>query len=109
MLNPAWPKRIVFGHAGGTQRSVRQTAIREGEIAKGFRPGTETGEKVSRRPLRPRLYERPTDHPVTDPRAAGIRCPAGLDNRHAGEGGRQRCIRTTTSGEVAGVGAPPRD
>ena len=38
---------------------------------------------------------------------AGIRRPAGLDYRAAGEGGRQRCIRTTTSGEVAGVGAPP--
>src|SRR5664280_627508 len=27
MIVPAWPERIVFGHAGGTQRSVRQTGI----------------------------------------------------------------------------------
>src|ERR1017187_2744229 len=61
MLNPGWPKRIVFGHAGGTLRIGRQTGIYEGELAQGFRPGTETSKNVPRRPLRPRLYERPTD------------------------------------------------
>src|ERR1017187_4999303 len=109
MLNPAWPKRIVFGHAGATFRNGRQTGIPEGKIAEGFWPGTETGENVPRRPLRPRLYERPTDHSAAGPGSAGIRRPAGLDYPAAGEGGRQRCIRTATAGEVAGGCAPPGD
>src|ERR1017187_10457201 len=109
MLNPAWPKRIVFGHAGATFRNGRQTGIREGKIAEGFWPGTETGENVPRRPLRPRLYERPTDHPAADPRPAGIRRPAGLDSRTAGERCLSGCIATATAGEVAGGGAPPGD
>src|ERR1035441_9305674 len=92
MLNPAWPKRIVFGRAGATFRNGRQTGIREGKIAEGFWPGTETGENVPRRPLRPRLYERPTDHPAADPRPAGIRRPAGA------------CGRGTKTGE----NVPPR-
>src|ERR1019366_3456206 len=54
----------------------------------GFWPGTEVGENVSCRPLRPSLYERSTDHPAADPRHAGIRRPAGLDYRPAGERGR---------------------
>src|ERR1035441_5984580 len=38
-------------------------------------------------PVYPRLHKRPTDHPVADPRPAGIRRPAGLDNSLAGERG----------------------
>src|ERR1035441_410604 len=44
----------------------------------------QTRENVPRRPLRPRFYERSTDHPAADPRPAGIRRPAGLDYRLAG-------------------------
>ena len=36
MLNPAWPKRIVFGHLGTTLRHGRQTGSCEGEIVQGF-------------------------------------------------------------------------
>jgi hypothetical protein len=54
----------------------------------GFWPGTETGENISRRPLRVRVHQRPTDHTVGDPPRAGVRCPAGLDPWRAGEGGR---------------------
>src|SRR5664279_4847505 len=88
MLYPAWPQRIVFGQAGGRQRSVRQTAIREGEIAKGFRPGTETGENVPCRPLRPRFHQRPTDHPTADACSTRIRRPARLDDGDASQRGR---------------------
>src|ERR1035438_5131082 len=108
-MSPSWPKRIVFGHAGATSPNGRQTGIREAEIAKGFWPGTETGENVPRRPLCPRLYERPTDHSAADPRPAGIRRPSELDHRPAGERGRQWCIRAAAAGEVAGGCAPPGD
>src|ERR1039458_9861641 len=108
MLNPGWPKRIVFGHAGGTLRIGRQTGIYEGELAQGFRPGTETSKNVPRRPLRPRLYERPTDHPAVDSRPAGISRPAGLDDRAASQRGRYGRPATATAGEVSGCGTPPR-
>src|SRR5664279_1592208 len=97
MLDPAWPKRIVFGQARGTLRNGRQTGIYEGELAQGFRPGTETSKNVPRRPLRPRLYERPTDHPAADPRPAGIRPRRGwtiaLQVKEVGSGASERQLR----------------
>ena len=54
-----------------------------------------------KRTLRPRVHPRPTDHPVADPRTAGIRLPARLDDSLAGERGRFRRIATATTGEVA--------
>jgi putative DNA-invertase from lambdoid prophage Rac len=56
MMHPAWPERIDCGQADGTSRSGRQTGLSEREIAKGFWPGTETGENVSGGPVCPRLY-----------------------------------------------------
>lgn len=67
------------------------------------------GQLITDRPELSRLCERPTDRPAADPRAAGIRRPAGLDDRPAGERGRQRRLATETAGEVAGGGPPSRD
>ena len=74
-----------------------------------FGQATETAENVSRRPLCPRFHQRPTDHPIADPRPARVRRPAGLDHRYASEGGRFRRCATRTAGKVAGRCAPPGD
>ena len=58
-----------------------------GRPAKMFRAGT----------LRPRFHRRPADHPIADPRPAGIRRPARLDIalqvKEVGSGASQRQLR----------------
>src|ERR1019366_9625517 len=99
MMNPAWPERIDFGQAGASlPKWLGKRTSDEAKSQRGFRPGTETGENVSRRFLRPRVHQRSTDHPVADPRPAGIRCPAGLDYialqvKEVGSGASQRQLR----------------
>ena len=52
-----WPKTIVFGYGGVRPENCRKTGFAKGEIAKGFWPPVETGQRsASSRSLRPSVH-----------------------------------------------------
>ena len=51
IINPAWPKRIVGGHADRDHQSACKTALPQDEIRRRFRPATRLEGNVSRRPV----------------------------------------------------------
>src|ERR1019366_9992934 len=105
-----WPKTILFGHSGATLENGRKTAFGKGEIAKGFWPPLETGpNEAPSGSLRPRFYPGSADHPAADPCPAGIRHPAGLEDRAAGQRNRLGRFPAGETGATAGGRGPPRD
>src|SRR5664279_2825210 len=104
MMNPTWPERILCGHTRGASCNARKTGVRDQEIREGFRPGAKDRQNGSCRPLCPRLHSGSADAAHAEPGYARVCCPAWLDRRHAGEGGRFRCITKATTGEVVGSG-----
>jgi hypothetical protein len=95
----AWPKRILFGRLDRTLRNGRKMGIPHSQIRYGFRPGTQAGENVSRRPLRARFHQRPTGDSVAASHPAEVRRPAGctiaLQVKDVVSGTSQRELRET--------------
>ena len=50
----------------------RQTGLSEGKLRLRFWPGTEVGENVSRRPVRPCFHDRPADFADAEPGDARV-------------------------------------
>src|SRR2546422_891642 len=97
-MPPAWPETIVCGQGRESLENGQKTGLPQGEIAKGFGPPFETGQRgASRGSLRPRIHARPANHSVADPRLAGVCGEARLDHRRAvkevGTGASQRELR----------------
>jgi len=47
MMNPAWPKRIIFGQGWMTLSNGRQTCLSETKIGLRFQPATKAAENVA--------------------------------------------------------------
>src|SRR5271157_1188911 len=105
-----WPKTILFGQEEASLENGGKMSFLKTKIAKGFWPSLKTGpNEASGGPLRPRFYPGPADHSLADARPAGIRHPAGLEDRFASQRNRLRRFPAGEAGETAGGRAPPRD
>jgi hypothetical protein len=112
-MNPTWPETIDCGHGRESLENVengRKTGIPPSKIAEGFWPPRAPGKtSVSGGPVRPRFHARPAYRPPADPRDAGIRGPARLEDRFAGKRNRLGRFPAGETGETAGGCAPPPD